>query len=75
MSRATVQTDASSCPGRRHRPDAWRAVAVCAGLVVGVALVYGQTLRYGFVRFDDPVFVGNEPHVSGGFSWSGIAWG
>ena len=74
MSRATVQTDASSCPGRRHRPDAWRAVAVCAGLVVGVALVYGQTLRYGFVSLDDAQFVSDEPHVAGGLSWANFAW-
>ena len=45
-----------------------------AGLVVGVALVYGQTLRYGFLGLDDATFVGDEPHVSGGCSWSGIIW-
>ncbi len=74
MSQATVQDNASALRGRRRWPDGWRAAAVCAGLVVGVGLVYGQTLRHGFVHFDDHLFVSNEPHVSGGFSWSGIVW-
>ena len=74
MSQATVQTDASSCRGRRRWPDAWRAAAVCAGLVLGVALVFGQALRYGFLSLDDALYVYDEPHVAGGYSWSNVVW-
>ena len=74
MSQATVASHDSSKLGRRRWPDAWRAAAVCAGLVLGVALVFGQALRYGFLSLDDALYVYNEPHVAGGYSWSNVAW-
>ena len=43
-------------------------------LVLAVLLVFSRTLSQGFLKYDDNVFVYDEPHVSGGLSWSGIAW-
>ena len=54
--------------------ETWQVVAVCGLLVLAVLLVFGQTLGHGLLSWDDRIFVYNEPHVSGGFSWSGIVW-
>ncbi len=43
-------------------------------MVLAVLLVFSRTLSQGFLNYDDNVFVYMEPHVSGGFSWSGVAW-
>jgi len=31
-------------------------------------------LGFGFVQYDDPVYIANNPHVSGGITWSGMVW-
>ena len=48
--------------------------AVCALLVLSVALVFGQTLRHGFVNIDDGVYVTENPYISHGLTPSGVAW-
>ena len=50
------------------------AFCVCLFLVVAVWVVFGQTLHYGFVNFDDDVYVFNNPKVMEGLSWSNILW-
>jgi protein O-mannosyl-transferase len=54
--------------------DRWPTVAVCGFLAVAVWVVFGQTLNHGFVNYDDNVYVYENPAVSQGLSWSGIAW-
>lgn len=49
-------------------------VAVSAGLVVLVAIVFGQTLGFGFVNYDDPAYVSDNPIVREGLSWHGFVW-
>jgi tetratricopeptide (TPR) repeat protein len=52
-----------------------RAVyAICAGLTAAVLLIFGQTLRNGFVNFDDDIYVYANPHVVHGFTPAGIIW-
>ena len=58
-------------PGTRNRG---RVLAVCAFLLVAVALVFGQTTTYQFVNFDDGGYVYDNPQISGGFSARAIAW-
>ncbi len=57
----------------KERPGASMALAclVLAGLVL---IVYGRTLGHGFVTFDDPVYVTDNPSVAAGLSWEGIKW-
>jgi tetratricopeptide (TPR) repeat protein len=55
---------------RLFREKVW----VCAGLVVLVLTVFGQTVGHGFVNYDDDVYVYANPVVSKGFSISGIEW-
>ena len=65
--------------GRRpHSDDAaersriiWGAALLLAALVIGV---YAPVARYGFVEFDDPGFVSENPFVQGGLTADGIRW-
>jgi Flp pilus assembly protein TadD len=43
-------------------------------LVVAVLVVYAPVRQYGFVTVDDPIYVSSNPTVSGGLTWSGLAW-
>ena len=56
-------------PGTRNR---YRILVVCALLLLAVATVFGQTLRHGFVSYDDNEYVYENPQVSHGVSVQGI---
>jgi protein O-mannosyl-transferase len=43
-------------------------------LVVAIGLVFGQTLWHSFLGFDDAKFVYDNPHVTAGFTLSGLRW-
>ena len=43
-------------------------------LVAAVFLVFGQTLRHGFVNYDDDQYFYANPHVLAGLTWSGVKW-
>ena len=55
---------------------AFRGRAWLAGLalVVLVFLAFGGALRCGFVRFDDDVYVFENPAVGRGLTWEGVRW-
>ncbi|HEX4143107.1 MAG TPA: tetratricopeptide repeat protein [Pirellulales bacterium] len=74
MSPAVIQSQPTAQQGSQRRADTWRAVAICGFLVLAVLLVFGRTLSYDFVNFDDDYFVRDEPHVANGLTWSGIVW-
>jgi len=54
-------------------PPALPGLCVCAFLALAVLAVFGQTARFGFVNFDDDVYVYENPLVAGGLSREGIA--
>ena len=60
------------------RPDFLAAPArdrlVALALVAVVAAIYGQTLGFGFIPFDDPGYVYNNPPVRAGLTWAGFGW-
>jgi len=49
-------------------------ILVSVGLVAVIALTYGQCCWYGFVNYDDPEYVYNNPHVIGGLTGNNITW-
>jgi protein O-mannosyl-transferase len=49
-------------------------VAICFALAVGTLAVYCPILRHGFLNYDDPDYILDNPHVKGGLTWSGIVW-
>ncbi len=50
--------------------DAWWALSLAALAVV----VYAGVWSYGFVNFDDPRYVTENPHVATGLSWANVRW-
>jgi tetratricopeptide (TPR) repeat protein len=54
--------------------DRGAAAAVCGLLVLAVVAIYGQTLRFDFVNYDDDEFVYENPHVVAGLTSEGVAW-
>ena len=49
-------------------------LGVCVLLVVAVLLVFGRTLRYDFVNYDDDQYFYANPQVQHGLTGSSVAW-
>ncbi len=49
-------------------------LAICLGLLVAVAIVFAQALRFDFVNFDDKAYLYQNDYVRKGLSWQGFAW-
>jgi tetratricopeptide (TPR) repeat protein len=61
-----------------QQADLWprisRVAGICALLVVLIFIVFGRTLGFGFVNFDDDQYVFQNPVVSRGLSLHGLEW-
>ncbi len=51
----------------------WRILAALL-LPVSVLVVFWPVLHYGFINYDDPTYVSQNPIVQGGLTWSGMQW-
>jgi Flp pilus assembly protein TadD len=75
----TEKTPAGS-PGQTTptgtRPEAaiWPSVAVCGLLLLAVVLVFGQTVGFDFVNFDDNYYVYDNPHLAPSLSGQDVLW-
>ncbi|HEV8497767.1 MAG TPA: tetratricopeptide repeat protein [Gemmatimonadaceae bacterium] len=47
---------------------------VCAGLALGIAAIYAPVATHGFVNWDDPEYVTNNPMVRRGITLVGLWW-
>ncbi len=54
--------------------ERWKVFAVCISLAAITFAVYGQTLGYEFVNYDDDSYVYENGTVSAGLTLNGIAW-
>ena len=54
--------------------NAWLPPATCVGLAALVWSIFGQTVGFDFVNYDDNRYVYAEPNVSRGLSSEGVAW-
>jgi len=52
----------------------WGSLGICSSLVLAVWAVFGQTLHYEFVNYDDRIYVYENPDVIRGLSLSGVVW-
>jgi type IV pilus biogenesis/stability protein PilW len=48
--------------------------SICIFLAAIVWVVFGQTLGFNFVNYDDPVYVYANPVVQKGLTWEGFRW-
>src|SRR5262249_43188629 len=55
---------------RRH----WVLAAVCISLALAVWAIFGHTLGFGFVEFDDNQYVYENPQITHGFNPEAILW-
>jgi len=55
---------------RTSRLDVW----ICLALLVAVFAIYFQVGSHGFISYDDPIYVTDNPHVRAGLTWDGLAW-
>jgi tetratricopeptide (TPR) repeat protein len=49
-------------------------IAICVFLTAIIWIVFGQTLRYDFVNFDDDVYVYQNAQVRAGVTFEGLKW-
>ncbi|HEX4145242.1 MAG TPA: tetratricopeptide repeat protein [Pirellulales bacterium] len=56
------------------RSNVYYAWGVCGFLLLAIGLVYGQTLGFGFLTYDDDVYVYDSPPVRAGLTGSGVVW-
>jgi len=59
---------------RNKISEHWLVAGICAGLVALVWFVFGQSIHFPFVNYDDPNYVTENPVVMQGLSWRGIIW-
>ena len=57
-------------PSARSRTDLW----ICLAIGAAVLAIFGQTLRFAFVNYDDPLYVTKNTTVQSGLSLSGTAY-
>ena len=63
----------TAVPGARPPSDRRPLVALLSLVLVTFA-VYAPVLRHGFVEWDDPFYVTENPHVRAGLTAGGVAW-
>jgi len=81
MSRGTGETArlANAGPGPirceiQSGVDRLLTFGICLFIALAVWIVFGQTRGYGFVNYDDSVYVYENGHVCEGLSWRGVEW-
>lgn len=52
----------------------WLVALLCIGLAAITFAVFGQTLHFGFVNYDDNLYVSDNLRVTSGLSLKGITW-
>jgi protein O-mannosyl-transferase len=52
----------------------WQVPLVCLVLAAITFAVFGQTLRHGFIAFDDNDYVYSNPEVTQGLTLKGVLW-
>ena len=52
----------------------WAIPSTCTSLAALVWIVFGQTLRFKFINFDDGEYVYQNPHIKDGLTPSSLLW-
>ena len=48
--------------------------AICAGLIALTWLVFGRTVSFDFVNYDDPAYVSENAQIQSGLNWPNLVW-
>jgi len=60
--------------GAGRREQRWRVAVLCLVLAAMTFAVFGRTAGFGFVNYDDDLYVYENARVEGGLSFKGLAW-
>ncbi len=60
--------------GQAETSEARQVLGVCIFLVLAVLVVFGQTAGFGFVNYDDQMYVYENPVVQKGLTLKGTLW-
>ncbi len=52
--------------------SSWPTIAICVGLLAITWIVFGQTLRFDFLNYDDNYYVYQNSDINRGFTWYGL---
>ena len=58
----------------QSQPSTGLNLAIAAGIVAAIWIVFARTLSYGFVNYDDDVYVYHNAEVIRSIRWSGLWW-
>jgi protein O-mannosyl-transferase len=58
----------------QERSLRWETVCCCIALAALTWAIFGQTLRYDFVNYDDPSYVYQNTRIASGINVANIAW-
>ena len=58
----------------QERSLRWKTVWICVALAALTWAIFGQTLRYDFVNYDDPSYVYQNTRIASGINVANIAW-
>ena len=68
------QSATPACEMHNKIRERWFIAGVCIGLIALVWVVFGQTVRFPFINFDDPEYVYEQPEINAGLTAHGIIW-
>ena len=58
-----------------HRRDIrWVTASICVSLLILTWAIFGQTIRYDFVNYDDPSYVYQNTRITSGVNLANLAW-
>ena len=60
--------------GSSKKADRGVVLAICVFLIAITWIVFGQTIHYPFINYDDPAYILERPEINRGLTWSGIIW-
>src|SRR5436190_124474 len=64
-----------ACAARPRKDDGGIVVpAIAVSLIIVTLLLFGRTISYPFINFDDPAYILERPEITRGVTLSGIAW-
>jgi Tfp pilus assembly protein PilF len=52
----------------------WKTIGICIALAVLTWGVFGQTIRYDFVNYDDPSYVYQNARITSGITLTNVVW-
>ena len=71
--RPAAHVRSAHVPHRRNAV-AFITPAITISLIVVTFLLFGRTLTYPFINFDDPAYILERPEITRGITLSGIGW-